>query len=56
MIKAGVIHSAPQVFERRWHEVIEGLPGIAVDADDCVGEVLGHMTGNGHHFHLYSHI
>ena len=28
------ISSAPKVFQRRMHEVIEGLPGIEVVADD----------------------
>ena len=30
------ISSAPEVFQRRMHEVIEGLQGVEVVADDLV--------------------
>jgi len=30
------ISSAPEVFQRRMHELIEGLPGVEVIADDFV--------------------
>ena len=52
------ISSAPEVFQRRMHEVIEGLPGIEVVADDFVavgfGETLEEATRNhDHHLELF---
>ena len=49
------ISSAPEVFQRHMHEVIEGLQGIEVVADDFVavgvGETLEQATRN-HDDHL----
>ena len=52
------ISSAPEVFQCQMHEVIEGLPGIEVVADDFVavgfGETLEGATRNhDHHLELF---
>ena len=45
------ISSAPEVFQRRMHELIEGLQGVEVIADDCVVVGFGHTHLEAVHDH-----
>ena len=49
------ISSAPEVFQHRMHEVIEGLEGVEVVADDFVVVGFGsteEAAGRNHDIHL----